>query len=113
LNLAYFYRRYGRMESMEDAIRHASAAPMDQPEVLMESANMLLRSKRNLPQATQLLRRYLSSNLTVEAAPAFKAHYFLGTALEQGEGSSGSRISRLPCPGQELRPGSDRIGSAR
>jgi cytochrome c-type biogenesis protein CcmH/NrfG len=83
LNLAYFYRRYGRFDSMEDAIRHASAAPMDQPEVLMESANMLLRSKRNLPEATQLLRRYLSSRLTVEAAPAFKAHYLLGTALEQ------------------------------
>jgi cytochrome c-type biogenesis protein CcmH/NrfG len=83
LNLAYFYRRYGRLDSMEDAIRHASAAPMDQPEVLMESANMLLRSKRNLSQATQLLRRYLSSSLTVEAAPAFKAHYLLGTALEQ------------------------------
>src|SRR5579862_2896132 len=63
LNLAYFYRRYGRFDSMEDAIRHASAAPMDQPEVLMESANMLLRSKRNLPEATQLLRRYLSSRL--------------------------------------------------
>jgi len=83
LNLAYFYRRYGRLDSMEDAIRHASAAPMDQPEVLMESVNMLLRSKRDLLQATQLLRRYLSSSLTVEAAPAFKAHYLLGTALEQ------------------------------
>jgi len=30
-----------------------------------------------------LLRRYLSSSATVEAAPAFKAHYLLGTALEQ------------------------------
>ena len=83
LNLAYFYRHTGHLDSMEDAIRHAAAAPMDQPEVLMESANMLLRTKRDLPLATQLLRRYLSSSLTVEAAPAFKAHYLLGTALEQ------------------------------
>src|SRR5579863_7150958 len=83
LNLAYFYRQTGHLDSMEDAIRRAAAAPMDQPEVLMESANMLLRTKRNLPLATQLLRRYLSSSLTVEAAPAFKAHYLLGTALEQ------------------------------
>jgi tetratricopeptide (TPR) repeat protein len=82
-NLAYFYRQTGRFDAMEDAIRHASAAPMDQPEVLMECANMLLRTKRDLPQATQLLRRYLSSSLMVEAAPAFKAHYLLGTALEQ------------------------------
>jgi len=83
LNLAYFYRHNGRLDAMEDGIRHASSAPMDQPEVLMESANMLLKTKRNLPEATQLLRRYLSSNSTVEAAPAFKAHYLLGTALEQ------------------------------
>jgi tetratricopeptide (TPR) repeat protein len=83
LNLAFFYRHTGRLDAMEDAIRHASSAPMDQPEVLMESAEMLLRSKRDLPQATQLLRRYLSSTPTAEAAPAFKAHYLLGTALEQ------------------------------
>ncbi len=56
---------------------------MDQPEVLMECAEMLLRAKRDLPQATQLLRRYLPPSPTVEAAPAFKAHYLLGTALEQ------------------------------
>ena len=83
LNLAFFYRHNGRLDAMEDAIRHASSAPMDQPEVLMESAEMLLRSKRDLPQAIQLLRRYLSSTPTAEAAPAFKAHYLLGTALEQ------------------------------
>jgi tetratricopeptide (TPR) repeat protein len=83
LNLAYFYRHAGRLDAMEDAIQHASGAPLDQPEVLMECGNMLLRAKRNLPQATQLLRRYLASSLTVEAAPAFKAHYLLGTVLEQ------------------------------
>jgi hypothetical protein len=44
---------------------------------------MLLRDKRDPPHATQLLRRYLPPGLTVEAAPAFKAHYLLGTALEQ------------------------------
>ncbi|HWY53649.1 MAG TPA: tetratricopeptide repeat protein [Terriglobales bacterium] len=83
LNLAFFFRHAGRPDAMEDAIRHASSAPMDQPEVVMESAEMLLRSKRDLPQAIQLLRRYLSSDSAVEAAPAFKAHYLLGTALEQ------------------------------
>jgi tetratricopeptide (TPR) repeat protein len=83
LNLAFFYRHTGRLDAMEDAIRHASTAPMNQPEVLMESAEMLLRSKRDLPLAIELLHRYLSAPSTVEAAPAFKAHYLLGTALEQ------------------------------
>jgi len=83
LNLASFYRQTSHLDAMEDAIRHASAAPMNQPEVLMECAAMLLRSKRDLPQATALLRRYLSLRAMVEAAPAFQAHYLLGTALEQ------------------------------
>lgn len=83
LNLALFYRHGARLDQMEDAIQHAGAARVDQPEVLMECAEMLLRAKRDLPQATRLLRRYLSSSATVEAAPAFKAHYLLGTAFEQ------------------------------
>src|SRR5579872_2143704 len=66
LNLAFFYRHTARVELMEDAIRHAGAAPMNRPEVLMEGAEMLLRFKRDLPQAVQLLRRYLSSSSTVE-----------------------------------------------
>jgi predicted Zn-dependent protease len=68
---------------MEDAIGHASSAPINQPQVLIECAQMLLRSNRNLPEATELLRRYLTSSPNVEAAPAFQAHYLLGTALEQ------------------------------
>jgi tetratricopeptide (TPR) repeat protein len=83
LNLAFFYRHTGRPDLMEDAIRHASSAPMDQPEVLMEGAEMLLRAKRDPTKAAQLLRRYLTSSSTVESAPGFKAHYLLGTALEQ------------------------------
>ena len=83
LNLALFYRHTERWDQMQDTIQRASAARMDQPEVLMECAEMLLRAKRDLPQATELLRRYLPPGSTVEAAPAFKAHYLLGTALEQ------------------------------
>lgn len=83
LNLASFYRRVSSFDAMENAIAHASSAPMNQPQVLIECAQMLLRSNRNLPEATELLRRYLASSSTVEAAPAFQAHYLLGTALEQ------------------------------
>ena len=83
LNLASFYRRVSRFDAMEDAIAHASSAPINQPQVLIECAQMLLRSNRNLPEATELLRRYLTSTPNVEAAPAFQAHYLLGTALEQ------------------------------
>jgi Tfp pilus assembly protein PilF len=49
----------------------------------MESGDVLIRSGRNFPLATELLRRYLASSSTVEEAPVFKAHYLLGTALQK------------------------------
>ena len=84
LNLAQFYRRRGRLAEMQDAIQHAVAAPANQ-HVLMPAAEALMRAKCNLPMAADVLRRYLASE-TVEDAPAFKAHYLLGTLLQaQGD----------------------------
>jgi tetratricopeptide (TPR) repeat protein len=82
LNLALFYRKAGRLDDMQDALKKAASAPMDQPEVLVDAASTLLRANRDLPFATQLVRRYLSSS-TVEQAPPFKAHYLLGNILEK------------------------------
>jgi tetratricopeptide (TPR) repeat protein len=82
LNLAGFYRKTGRLDEMQNALKHAAAAPMDQPEVLVDAASTLLRANRDLPFASQLLRRYLANN-TVEQAPPFKVHYMLGNILEK------------------------------
>jgi tetratricopeptide (TPR) repeat protein len=82
LNLAFYYRSAQRFDDMQDAINHAASAQINQPEVLMEAAEVLIRTGRDFPTATCLLRRYLS-NSTVEEAPAFKAHYLLGTVLEK------------------------------
>jgi tetratricopeptide (TPR) repeat protein len=82
LNLALFYRKAGRLDDMHEALKKAASAPMDQPEVLVDAASTLLRANRDLPFATQLVRRYLSSS-TVEQAPQFKAHYLLGNILEK------------------------------
>ena len=82
-NLALFYRHQQRWDDMEAAINRAVSAQMDRPEILMESGEVLLRSGRNFPAAVQFLRRYLALNSKVEEAPAFKAHYLLGTALEK------------------------------
>ncbi len=83
LNLALFFRHVGRLDNMEDAINHAASAQMNQPVVLVDAASALIRAGRNFPGAVALLRRYLSSSSTVEEAPAFKAHYLLGTVLEK------------------------------
>lgn len=82
LNLALFYRHVERTEAMQDAIRHASLAEAGQSYVLVDAADTLLRTNRDLPAATEMLRRYLS-HPTMEAAPAFRAHYLLGQALER------------------------------
>src|SRR5215467_8570717 len=83
LNLALFNKHVGRLDQMEDAINHAASAQVNHPFVLVDAAETLIRTGRNFPVAIQLLRRYLSSSSTVEEAPAFKAHYLLGTALEK------------------------------
>ena len=49
----------------------------------MDAAEVLYRTDRNLPVAAQLLRRYLASKEKVEEAPAFKAHFLLGSVLEK------------------------------
>jgi len=81
LNLAQFYRRTGKMDEMQNAVRHAIAAD-GHNRVLVQAADILNRSKQNIPQAVELLHQYFSS-ATVEDAPVFKAHYLLGTIYEE------------------------------
>lgn len=83
LHLAQFYKHGGRMSEMDDAVHHVTSAGLDQADALVDAANLLLDTNRNLSEANQLLHRYLSSTSTVEQAPAFKAHYLLGTVLEK------------------------------
>jgi cytochrome c-type biogenesis protein CcmH/NrfG len=87
LSLAQFYRRTGELDKMQDAVQHAVSAQNNR-HILMPAAEVLLHAKRGVPQAIKLLRHYLSGS-TVEDAPAFKAHYLLGTLLEQ-QGDKGA-----------------------
>ncbi|HEY6182182.1 MAG TPA: tetratricopeptide repeat protein [Terriglobales bacterium] len=83
LDLASYFRHRDRLQEMEDAINHAVDGKVDPPEALFEGAETLIRTGRNLSKATELLRKYLNSGHLVEEAPAFKAHYQLGVALEK------------------------------
>jgi len=82
LDLAIFYRRTNRMADLDNAIEKLNAAPVKNPDVLVDAAANLLRSEHNLPMAAQLLKRYLAGKM-VEEAPAFRAHTFLGTVYEK------------------------------
>ena len=89
LNLALFLRRQKRFIEMEQAIGKLGQAPLSKPEVLVEASQMLFRAHRNYPFAIELLHRYLAAS-PVEAAPAFKAHYLLGTLLEKQGDKAGA-----------------------
>jgi tetratricopeptide (TPR) repeat protein len=93
LNLALFLRRQKRFDEMEQAIVKLSQAPMTKPDVLVEGAQMLYGAGRNSPLAIEMVRHYLAG--PVEAAPAFKARYLLGTLLEkQGDKDGAAREYR-------------------
>jgi len=83
LNLGLFYRHRQRYNEMEQALVHVRPAPLDRPDALVDAGEILINSQRNLQEAVELLRAYLNSGKKVEQAPAFKAHYLLGTAVEK------------------------------
>ncbi len=89
LNLALFFRHHKRFDEMEQAIVKLSQAPLSKPDVLVEASEMLYRAHRNYSFAIELLQRYLAAG-PVEAAPAFRAHYLLGTLLEKQGDKAGA-----------------------
>ncbi len=84
LEMLIFYRRAGRMNDFDNAIKKLSAAPLSSPEVLVDAAANLLRADRDLAQAAELLKRYLAGKMA-EDGPAFKAHTLLGQVYEKQE----------------------------
>jgi tetratricopeptide (TPR) repeat protein len=83
LSLASFYRRRGRLTEMEDAITNAVNAQKKSTNLFFDAGKLLVRAGRNLPQAAQLLAKYLAGKEKSEDAPAFEAHYLLGQIREK------------------------------
>jgi tetratricopeptide (TPR) repeat protein len=82
LDFAIFLRHTNRFEEMEKALKEVESAPVDRPESLMDGASLLLSAGRYFPLGVRLVHRYFSAG-TVEEAPAFKAHTYLGELLEK------------------------------
>jgi tetratricopeptide (TPR) repeat protein len=83
VNLGLFFKHRQQFDQMEQALKHVRSAPLDRPDALVDAAEILIHTQRNLPEATQLLRAYLTLSSKVEQAPAFKAHFLLGNAHEK------------------------------
>lgn len=83
LNLGLFYKHRERWDEMEQTLGHVRQAPLDRADALVDAADVLIHTQRNLPEAVQLLNAYLKLSTKVEQAPVFKVHYLLGTADEK------------------------------
>lgn len=111
IELAHFYRRSGRMDDMEAAVKQAVAAAHQDGTPEYDGAFLFLRTGRNFPTAVNMLRRYLAGESHGEDGPAFRAHYMLGQLLEkQGDLKSAADEYRaaLALAGQ-YRPAKDAL----
>ena len=91
LDLASFYRRTEQKTKMENAVKQAVSAQKKKTETLYDAALVLYRGGRNFALATVLLRNYLKDPEN-EEAPAFKAHYLLGSILEKQGDKAGAAV---------------------
>jgi tetratricopeptide (TPR) repeat protein len=83
IELAYYYRRAGRLQEMEEAITHSLTASRKTNLPEYDAAYLLLRTERSLSIAAKILRRYLASESLSEDGPAFHAHFMLGELMEK------------------------------
>lgn len=90
LNLASFYRRQHRMDDMENAVNKAMSLHLANSNSLYDAASLLYKAGRNLDGAAGYVRKYLSLPAQNEEAPAFEAHYMLGSILEKQGDKSGA-----------------------
>jgi Flp pilus assembly protein TadD len=69
MDLARFLMRRGRDREAEQTFEKAEQIAPNSPKLLYERAEAYIRNGRNLDQARELLRRYMSSNLTADDPP--------------------------------------------
>ena len=111
IELAYFYRRAGRLPEMESAIYQALSAPRQGATPEYDGAYLFLRTGRGYAMAVQMLKKYLNGNGAEEDAPSFRAHYMLGQLLErQGDRKNAAQEYRAALAlASEYRPAQDAL----
>jgi tetratricopeptide (TPR) repeat protein len=111
IELAYFYRRAGRLPEMESAIYQALNAPRQGAIPEYDGAYLFLRTGRGYATAIQMLRKYLNGDGLEEDGPTFRAHYMLGQLLEkQGDRKNAIEEYRAAVTlASEYRPARDAL----
>jgi Flp pilus assembly protein TadD len=80
VDLARLLAKQGRMEEAEQSFARAEAIAPDSPKLLFAKADVYIKAGRNLNVAKDLLKRYLSLNLTPEDPPRSQAEKLLKQA---------------------------------
>jgi len=83
LDLARLLTRQGRVQEADQSLAKAEKIAPNSPKVLFTKAELYVKSKRNLEEAKQLLRHYLSLTLTPDDPPKADAEKL----LKQAQGS--------------------------
>jgi tetratricopeptide (TPR) repeat protein len=80
LDLAKLFTRQGRTQEADQSLAKAEHLAPNNPKVIFAKAEIYVKSKRNLEEAKQLLKQYLSLTLTPEDPPRSDAEKLLKQA---------------------------------
>jgi tetratricopeptide (TPR) repeat protein len=83
LNLAYMYGTLKRWNDMDYALAQGLASNKRPVEAYYNAATDYLRVERKLPEAAEMMRKYIATGAENDEAPLFQAHYMLGQILEK------------------------------
>lgn len=79
IDLARFLAKQGRHQESETEFQRAEKIAPNNPRLLFERAATYIETKRNLPQAKTLLKKYLEASLTPDDPPRQEAEKLLRT----------------------------------
>ena len=77
VKLGKYLANHGRYPESDEAFRRALAAAPAAPNVVYARASVLIETKRNIPEARELLKRYLALNLSPSDPPREQAEQLL------------------------------------
>jgi cytochrome c-type biogenesis protein CcmH/NrfG len=77
IDLAKLLVKQGRIQEADQSIARAEQISPNSPKLMFAKADLYIRTKRNLPEAKELLKRYLSSTLSPDDPPRSQAEKLL------------------------------------
>jgi cytochrome c-type biogenesis protein CcmH/NrfG len=77
IDLAKLLVKQGRIQEADQSIARAEQISPNSPRLMFAKADLYIRTKRNLPEARELLKRYLSSSLSPDDPPKSQAEKLL------------------------------------